>query len=249
MFSLVIFDLDGTLADSFPWFLGVVNGVAREYGFRPIAEADVEPLRRAGTRDILRRHDVPLWKLPAIGRRMRALKREQVASIPLFPGAPEMLRALSDAGLTLALVSSDNEDNARRQLGASAAHFSHFACGASLFGKAAKFKSILRRARVAPAQAIAIGDEMRDIEAARDSRHRLRRSHVGLCGTRGADRAQAGHGFRARRGHRGTAGAVARSPDEAESAFTRVQSQFTRVCDALWRNPGHLACANRPGFR
>ena len=45
--SLVIFDLDGTLADSFPWFLGVVNGVAREHGFRPIADADIEPLRRA----------------------------------------------------------------------------------------------------------------------------------------------------------------------------------------------------------
>jgi len=167
MVSLVIFDLDGTLADSFPWFLSVVNGVAREHGFRPIADADIEPLRRAGSREILRRLDVPLWKLPAIGRRMRALKREQVDRIPLFPGIPVMLQALSDAGITLALVSSDNQDNARAQLGAGAAHFSHFACGASLFGKAAKFKRILRRTGVAPTQAIAIGDEVRDIEAAR----------------------------------------------------------------------------------
>lgn len=167
MISLVIFDLDGTLADSFPWFLGVVNGVARDYGFRPIADDDIEPLRRAGTREILRRLEVPLWKLPAIGRRMRGLKHEQVASIPLFPGASDMLRALSDARLTLALVSSDNEENARRQLGESAAYFSHFACGASLFGKAAKFKSVLRGAAVMPAQVIAIGDEVRDIEAAR----------------------------------------------------------------------------------
>jgi phosphoglycolate phosphatase len=165
--SLVIFDLDGTLADSFPWFLGVVNGVAREHGFRPIADADIEPLRRAGSREILRRLDVPLWKLPAIGRRMRALKREHIANIPLFAGTADMLRALSGTGLTLALVSSDNEDNARAQLGAGAAHFSHFACGASLFGKAAKFKRILRRTGVAPRQAIAIGDEVRDIEAAR----------------------------------------------------------------------------------
>jgi phosphoglycolate phosphatase len=167
MISLVVFDLDGTLADSFPWFLSVVNGVAREFGFRPIADADVEPLRRAGTREILRRLDVPLWKLPAIGRRMRALKRGQVERIALFPGVPAMLQALSDAGITLALVSSDNEDNARAQLGASAAYFSHFACGASLFGKAAKFKRILRRTGIAPTQAIAIGDEVRDIEAAR----------------------------------------------------------------------------------
>jgi phosphoglycolate phosphatase len=166
-YTLVIFDLDGTLVDSFPWFLSVVNGVAREYGFREIADHDIEPLRHVGPREIMRRLEVPLWKLPAIARRMRALKREQINTLSLFPGVPEMLRRLHEAGLTLALVSSDSEDNARRQLGDSAALFAHYACGASLFGKAAKFKSILRRAGAVAAQAIAIGDEVRDIEAAR----------------------------------------------------------------------------------
>ncbi|WP_315836203.1 HAD hydrolase-like protein [Bradyrhizobium prioriisuperbiae] len=166
-YSLVIFDLDGTLADSFPWFLTVVNGVARDYEFRPIRDEDIEPLRRARSRDILRHLEVPRWKLPAIARHLRALKREQIDTISLFPGVPAMLRTLRDARLTLALVSSDSEDNARRQLGAHAACFSSFACGASLFGKAAKFKTIMRRTGVATAQAIAIGDEVRDIEAAR----------------------------------------------------------------------------------
>ncbi len=58
--------------------------------------------------------------------------------------------------------------NARRQLGdANAALFSDFACGASLFGKAAKFRHVLGRAGVQAQHAIAIGDEVRDIEAAR----------------------------------------------------------------------------------
>ena len=166
-YALVIFDLDGTLADSFAWFLRVVNGVARAYHFKPITDDAVEPLRRAGSREILRRLEVPLWKLPAIARHMRALKREQVDSITLFPGAAAVLRSLSGAGLTLALVSSDSEENARRQLGDSAACFSHFACGASIFGKAAKFRRIVRRAGVPHARTIAIGDEVRDIEAAR----------------------------------------------------------------------------------
>ncbi len=78
-----------------------------------------------------------------------------------------MLRALADAGLRLALVSSDHEANARRQLGEAAALFSYFDCGASLFGKPAKFRRVLKRAAVGAAQAIAIGDEIRDIEAAR----------------------------------------------------------------------------------
>jgi phosphoglycolate phosphatase len=166
-YALVIFDLDGTLADSFSWFLTIVNAVAREYGFRQIAHDEIEPLRRLGLREILRRLEVPLWKLPAIARRMRMLKREQLDAISLFPGVPTMLHSLREARLTLSLVSSDNEDNARRQLGESASLLSYLACGASLFGKAAKFKAVVRGARVTVAQTIAIGDEVRDIAAAR----------------------------------------------------------------------------------
>jgi phosphoglycolate phosphatase len=74
-------------------------------------------LRHAGPREILRRLEVPLWKLPAIARHMRALKRQPLHATPLFEGVPAILQALRAAGLSLALVSSDSEDNARRQLG------------------------------------------------------------------------------------------------------------------------------------
>jgi phosphoglycolate phosphatase len=169
-YSLVIFDLDGTLADSFPWFLRHVNDVADRFGFRRPGQHEIEPLRRKGSLEVLKHLDVPLWKVPAIARHLRRLKSAQMADIPLFPGAGEMLRALRDGGLRLALVSSDHEANARRQLGAAnAALFSDFACGASLFGKPQKFRRVLRRADVAPAQAIAVGDEVRDIEAARSA--------------------------------------------------------------------------------
>jgi phosphoglycolate phosphatase len=169
LYPLVIFDLDGTLADSFPWFLRVVNDVAREFGFRPIADDDVPALRRAGTREILRRQEVPIWKIPLIATRMRAMKREALRDIPLFEGVPEMLAALRAGGVRLALVSSDSEANARAQLGASAHNFSDFACGASLFGKSSKFARMLKHAGLPASQAIAIGDEMRDIDAAQSA--------------------------------------------------------------------------------
>lgn len=166
-YNVVIFDLDGTLADSFPWFLRVVNDVAREFDFRSISPEEVEGMRGSDSRAILKSLDIPLWKVPRIAARMKALKSAQLHDIPLFPGVPAMLSALTDAGIRLALVSSDNEANARRQLGTHVALFSDFACGASLFGKAPKFRKILKRAGVPPANAIAIGDEIRDFDAAR----------------------------------------------------------------------------------
>lgn len=169
-YQLAIFDLDGTLADSVPWFLRVVNDVAREFHFRQVAPGDVDALRRKGAREILRFLDVPLWKLPMIAAHMRTLKQSHLQDIPLFAGVPAMLKALASEGVGLALVSSDNEANARLQLGPdNAALFGHFDCGASLFGKATKFSRVMKRAGVSSQQTITIGDEIRDCEAARSA--------------------------------------------------------------------------------
>lgn len=166
-YSLAIFDLDGTLVDSFPWFLRTINDVADRFGFRRVRDEDVEGLRHASTREILSRLEVPVWKLPAIARHARRLKGEAAAEIPLFAGAEAMLQTLAESGVQLALVTSDSEANARQKLGASAALFAHFDCAASVFGKPAKFRRAIRRTGVVPQKVISIGDEVRDIEAAR----------------------------------------------------------------------------------
>ncbi len=169
-YLLLVFDIDGTLADSFPWFLRHVNGVADKFGFRRIAADDVEALRRTGPREILKRLDVPGWKLPLIARHMRRLKAAHLDDIPLFPGVDALLLALAARGTVLAIVSSDSEANARRALGPDNAKLiTHYACGASLFGKAALFKRVLKMAGVPADRALCIGDELRDLDAARQA--------------------------------------------------------------------------------
>ncbi len=62
-----------------------------------------------------------------IATRMRVLKQSHLRDIPLFDGVPAMLKSLKNAGIVLALVSSDSEANARLQLGPdNAALFTHF---------------------------------------------------------------------------------------------------------------------------
>lgn len=167
-YSLVIFDLDGTLADSFPWFLGSLDKVADAFRLRRVPEDEIESMRRADVPEILKRLGVPRWKLPMIARHMRKLKSTELDTIRLFSGVDPMLRTLKDGGVTLTLVSSDNESNARYLLGGeNAALFSDYNCSAALFGKAGKFRRVMRRAGVEPRRVLAIGDEARDLQAAR----------------------------------------------------------------------------------
>jgi phosphoglycolate phosphatase len=163
-YQLAIFDLDGTLVDSFPWFMSVVNSIADKHGFRRIEPAHVEALRGASSREIVRRLEVPAWKIPFIARDMRKMKAS--CDAPLFPAVEVMLARLAASGIKLAMVSSDAEANVRRALGSSVRHIAHFACGASLFGKAKKFARVMQAAGVPGAATISIGDEVRDIEAA-----------------------------------------------------------------------------------
>jgi phosphoglycolate phosphatase len=165
---LAIFDFDGTLADSFPWFCSELNNFARRHGFREIAETEIEELRGRTTRELIASLNVPIWKLPAIARDMRA--RKALADIRLFKGVTDALNALAARGVTLAMVSSDSEAGIRRTVGPETAGlFSHFNCGASLFGKAAKIKKTLKAANVLPQDAIYVGDETRDADAARQA--------------------------------------------------------------------------------
>lgn len=166
-YHFAIFDFDGTLADSFPWFLGALGPVARRHGLREIGPEEAEALRQRGTREILQHLRVPLWKIPALTRDLRAMKAAAAAGIPLFDGVRHLLPALVAEGRRLAIVSSDVEANIRRTLGPeTAAVIGQYACGASIFGKAPKLRQVLREARMAPAEAIYIGDETRDAEAA-----------------------------------------------------------------------------------
>ena len=166
-YRLVIFDFDGTLADSGDWFLAQADDLADRFRFRRVTPDEVEALRGQSSRAVIRYLGIPRWKLPAIARHIHALLGQQADRIALFDGIGPLVEALHSAGVTIALVTSNAEANVRTILGPEiAGRISHFECGASLFGKARLFRRVLRRSKVPAAQALCIGDETRDMVSA-----------------------------------------------------------------------------------
>ena len=150
-YKLVIFDFDGTLADSTKWLIGILNTLARRHKFRPVTEAEIEILRGQGNREIMRSVGLARWRLPFIAADVRRLASAASASISLFEGVERLLDTLHRNGVTCAIVSSNSEKNVRQVLGTKAAGaVSLFDCGAGLFGKAKRFRRVMRRAGVAP---------------------------------------------------------------------------------------------------
>lgn len=164
---LVIFDFDGTLADTFPFFIGAFDGAADRYRFRRLDRANLPALRGLDARAMMAHHGVAAWKLPLIARHMRRAMRREIGGIRLFDGVAEMLAALEEAGIALALVTSNSRENVLAVMGPECARrFGQLECGVALFGKQAKMDKVLARAGVGRAEAILVGDELRDAQAA-----------------------------------------------------------------------------------
>ncbi|MBD2700383.1 HAD-IA family hydrolase [Spirosoma sp. BT702] len=169
-YKLIIFDFDGTLADSFPYFLRTINTLAETYNFPKINLEDVDRLRGLDARQMMKRAKLPAWKIPLIARSFIQLMARDIAQIQLFDGIAELLKKLANQGVKLAIVSSNSEENIRRVLGPeNASLITYYGCGTSLFSKRHKFRRAMTRNRVKPQETLCVGDEVRDIEAAQEA--------------------------------------------------------------------------------
>jgi phosphoglycolate phosphatase len=167
-YKLIIFDFDGTLADSLPWFLSVINDVAAKYGFRPLDLDHIQAHRQNGLKKMIKLHGIRFWKMPFISNHVRKRMMRDAHQISLFDGVTEMIHYLHDRNVTLALVSSNSQENARRILGpGNTGRIRYFECGISVLGKQSKFRKILRKSGLLPEEVLCIGDEIRDAESAK----------------------------------------------------------------------------------
>ena len=138
-YKLVIFDFDGTLADSLSWFLRVIDEVADKYRFPRIKSPELSTLRNLDAKGMIAHVGIPTWKVPLVQHHLRTLMTRDLDQINLFPGIDGLLRELRSQGVSLAIVTSNLSINVRGILGKeNASLIQHYACGAPLFGKRVK---------------------------------------------------------------------------------------------------------------
>jgi len=166
-YELVVFDFDGTLADTFGWFMEALNVSAGKFGFSKAPTDEHETLRGWSFSEISKHLGVPTWKVPRVAHFMRKKMQVDIETISAFDGVKDLLVSLDAAGIRLGLVSSNSWENIEAVLGTQTSFFVHRSCGVSIFGKASKLRKILSASGTRPENALFVGDELRDEEAAR----------------------------------------------------------------------------------
>jgi phosphoglycolate phosphatase-like HAD superfamily hydrolase len=161
----IIFDFDGTLADSLPLFIEL----AQELVGITISHDDIERYRNMPSKEILKEVKVPIYRFPALLVKGKAQMMKRMSEVKAFPGLNDVVRQLgADSQNKLYVVSSNSAGIINSFLATNnlSQNFASIYGNVGLFSKAQAIKKVMKREGFDVTESVYIGDEVRDIEAA-----------------------------------------------------------------------------------
>ncbi len=164
----LLFDFDGTIANSLEPLYQMLNRLAPQYGYATVNREQFDLLRNWPWRKALKQVKLPLHKMVRAIPIVLAEYRKIILELDPCPGVPEMLESLSGLGIPMALLSSNDTENVQAFLEHHHLHYFEWAEGTGgILKKHSKIARQIRRHKLNRKEVIYIGDESRDIIAAR----------------------------------------------------------------------------------
>jgi phosphoglycolate phosphatase len=163
--AAIIFDFDGTIADSFDYVAGFL---ADEAGAGPLSEARKQELHGLSMAAMARHFGHSWWRLPGLLFKGRRQMKGVIKRLQPFSGITTVIEKLHAEGHELFIVSSNSVQNVKTFLHHHGLHtyFLEIYGGVGLFGKAPALRKLLRDQHLESKNAVYIGDELRDVQAA-----------------------------------------------------------------------------------
>jgi len=163
----IIFDFDGTIADTFKVSIGIFERMTKRSEI--FSSAEIEHLRGLSGVHVIRELRIKPWLVPFMLIRGRSMMRRSLPSIKVFKGIKPLILDLYDQGVPLYITSSNSTTNIMEFLRVQGLDhcFIRIYGNVGLFGKARVLRRVMSTNRLDPAVVTYIGDETRDIEAAK----------------------------------------------------------------------------------
>jgi phosphoglycolate phosphatase-like HAD superfamily hydrolase len=167
--KVIIFDFDGTIADTVDALVNIANRLAKEFGYAQIDPRELTLLRNLTSREIIKYSGVSLFRIPFLAKRVKGELKNKIPELKPIPGIRDALTALKTEGHRLGIITSNSQENVTEFLRINDLHhlFEFIHSGVTIFGKTTIINSVLRQKQIKPEKVIYIGDETRDIEASK----------------------------------------------------------------------------------
>lgn len=162
----IIFDFDGTLADSTAVFASAWNTLAQKYKFKGIEFKEIESLKKLSMAERSKLFDFPMYKLPMILPQFYRLYRQSLNEVHLYEGIKDVLMEIDKRGYKILIISSNSQENILEFLKMNGIQcVSNVLCSNRIFGKDKVLKKFLKDFSSSASDVLYIGDEQRDIVA------------------------------------------------------------------------------------
>lgn len=167
--KVLLFDFDGTLADSLEMVLTIYNILAQKHNYPRISEKEKEKMRDMSARELLKNLPISKFKIPLLYREGKEEFKKRFDEILLFKDLEKVILHLSQK-YTLGIVTSNDPIDVKKFLVAHKVdHFAFVYSDGSIFGKGKIIKDVLKKYEYENKNVVYIGDEVRDIDAAREA--------------------------------------------------------------------------------
>lgn len=163
MIKLVVFDFDGTIADTGALSVDIFQEMSRKHGIPVLSREEIDEMRKLPIRKRLKLVSVPLRKVPKLMRESWGMMKEKIGSTDVFPGIMDVLNTFKDH-VPMVILSSNHADNIQTFLKTHDIHvFDDIIGAAKLFGKEKPLKKLLKTHQLMSEEVLYVGDEIRDI--------------------------------------------------------------------------------------
>lgn len=167
----IIFDFDGTIANTFTTVVKIVNQLALEFNYPLVDELEAIRLSNLSSRDIIQQSPVALHKLPFLMKRIKKELNSKIGCLSTFEGMKDTLESLHHRDYILGVITSNWEKSVREFLfhNGLESYFQFVYASNSLFGKHRTINRVMRNHDLSVTNTFYVGDETRDIESAKKS--------------------------------------------------------------------------------
>ena len=168
----IIFDYDGTLVDSFALAMKIFNRhISKKYKLAKVAHEDIESLRNLSSIQVIRTLNIPITKLLLVVNDYHRYFHKHATFVKLQEGIKPMLLSLKEEGYRLGIITTNHYDVVKNNLKNNGIDFFDWIHGdKNIFGKSAKIKKVIRQHQLSKRETVYVGDETRDIDAAKHAK-------------------------------------------------------------------------------